>query len=322
MLNVFIATALGFGFLMGFHDSSNVVATAIASRSIAPRRALLLAALAELAGPFLLGIAVANTVGSGIINAGEISLQVALAALLAAILWDLLTWGLGIPSSSSHALIGGLIGSALIARGLQAVQIVGLGQVLLALFISPIIGLIMGLIVMRLIMFVGLGFSPRINNFFRKSQTFTLVGLALGHGSNAGQKIMGMIALGLLVSGQSSEFSIPAWTIAASAAAISLGTLSGGWRLIRTLGGRIFKVRPVHAFGSQLAAGSVQLAAIWISMPISTTQLVSAAVMGVGASEGFRRVRWQVAREMFWAWVLTIPCSALASAVIYWILTW
>ena len=255
--------------------------------------------------------------GSGIVNTGLISLEAALAALFAAIFWDLVTWFLSIPSSSSHALIGGLIGAALVANGTQAIQVTGLSLVLIALLASPIIGLIIGYMLMRLILFIGLAFSPRINGFFRRAQILTVVGLAVGHGSNGAQKTMGMIALGLLLSGQSEVFTIPFWAVLASAAAIGLGTLSGGWRLIRTLGGRIFRVRPAHAFGSQLAAAGIQIGALGLSMPISTTQLVSATVMGVGAAEGFRRVRWQVGREMLWAWVLTIPCSGLASAGIY-----
>ena len=317
MLVALVAAALLFDFLNGFHDSANVVATVISSRALPPRAALFLTAVAEFAGPFLFGVAVATTVGKGLIDSAAISPAVVLGAVLAAIAWNMITWFFGIPSSSSHALVGGLLGAAGIAGGLNVIQIAGLQKVLIALFISPLLGALAGFLIMRLVLFLVTGAPPRVNRLFKRLQIVTAAGLALSHGANDAQKTMGIITLGLVTAGALPTFTVPAWVIAASAGAISLGTAFGGWRLIRTLGGRIYKIRPIHGFTAQTASGAVILAAALLGGPVSTTQVVSSAIMGVGAAERLSKVRWSVAREMLVAWGLTIPITAGLAALAY-----
>jgi inorganic phosphate transporter, PiT family len=318
---VVIILALAFDFLNGIHDSSNVVATMISSRAFSPRVALGVTAVAEFSGPFLFGVAVANTIGHEIVTAESISTHVLVAALISAILWNLLTWYLGFPSSSSHALIGGLIGAVMMAAGWQAIQIPGLQKILIALFTSPIIGFVIGFIVLRVIYILSWKATPRINGLFKRSQMITGLTLALSHGANDAQKTMGIITLALVTGGYLKEFAVPLWVIVICAGMIALGTAVGGWRLIRTLGGKFFKIRPVDGFASQLAAAAVILGASLVGGPVSTTQVVSSSIMGVGAAERINKVRWGVAQEIAIAWVLTIPASALVGAGIYWLVS-
>lgn len=319
-LIIFVATALVFDFLNGFHDSANVVATAIASRAMSPRKALTISALTNLIGPFLFGVAVATTIGSEVVSEEAMTVQVAIAALVSAIIWNLITWWFGIPSSSSHALIGGFIGAAILGYGIASININGLTIVLIGLFISPVIGLIMGWFFMRIILFVGRLFTPRVNVFFRGGQWFTVTLLGLSHGSNDAQKTMGIIAMGLLAFGVIDTFYVPTWVIFASASAIALGTLLGGWRLIRTMGAGFFRIRPVHAFNSQVASAAVILGSSLIGAPVSTTQVISSSIVGTGAAQRTGMVRWGVFRNIFSAWMLTIPITGLLGAVIYWFL--
>ena len=320
MLSVLIASALVFDFLNGFHDSANLVATMIASRAVSPRRALAISAAAEFAGPFLFGVAVAVAVGKGLLDPAAVTLPVVLAAVWAAIGWNLLTWHFGLPSSSSHALVGGLLGAAVLAGGWRVVQLQGLYIVLLALFLSPVLGLLAGWLTMRLVLFLARGATPRINSFFKRAQVLTSIGLALSHGSNDAQKTMGIITLGLVVSGAVDSFRVPLWVVVASAGTIALGIASGGWRLIRTLGARIYRIRPVHGFSSQISAAGVIMAAALAGGPVSTTHVVSSDIMGVGGAERPERVRWGVAAEMVRAWLLTIPATAAVSALL--LLAW
>lgn len=320
MLYALIASALFFDFLNGFHDSSNIVATVIASRAMSPRWTLFLTAAAELAGPLLFGVAVATTVGAGLIDSHAITLPVILAGIWAAIAWNLFTWYVGLPSSSSHALVGGLIGAAVVASGLQVVQLRGLFKILLALLISPPLGLLIGFFFMRLVLFFSRAASPKINNFFKRAQIPTSITLALSHGTNDAQKTMGIITLGLVVDGVLPTFQVPLWVVLASAMAIALGILSGGWRLIRTLGGRIYTMRPIHGFASQVASTAVILGAALLGGPVSTTQVVGSAIMGVGSAERISKVRWQVAQEMLRAWALTIPLTSVVGALMFWLL--
>ena len=236
-LVVMIALAVVFDYLNGFHDSSNIVATIISSRAMGPRTALTLVAIAEFCGPFLFGVEVARTIGEDIVPPHEVSMAVILATLISAIGWNLFTWYFGIPSSSSHALIGGLVGAIAVGVGPAAIELAGLEKVFLALFLSPVLGLVAGFLITRLTFFLAGWSSPKINWFFRRAQVVTGVGLALSHGANDAQKTMGIITLGLVVSGIDGQFEVPIWVIALSASAIALGTATGGWRLIRTLGG-------------------------------------------------------------------------------------
>lgn len=314
---VLIALAVFFDFLNGFHDSSNIVATVISSGAVRPRLALVIAAVCHFIGPFAFGVAVATTIGEGLLLDSSIDIAVVIAALFAAVIWNLITWYVGLPSSSSHALVGGLLGSAVVSSGLGVVQPAGLAKIVLALFLSPPIGLVAGYVVMRLVLLATRRATPSVSTVFRRLQLFTLIGLALSHGTNDAQKTMGVISMGLLTVGYLDRFEVPVWVIAISAGAIAAGTSLGGWRLIRTLGGRILRIRPVHAFSSQVAGASVILGAALVGGPVSTTQVMSSAIMGVGAAERLNKVRWLVLRDMVVAWLLTIPVTAGLSALAY-----
>lgn len=315
-----IALSLIFDFLNGVHDSSNVVATMISSRAISPRKALTMTALAEFSGPFIFGVAVANTIGNEVVVATSISVQVLLAALISAISWNLLTWYLGFPSSSSHAMIGGFIGAVVMGAGWSAIKLHGLEKILIALFTSPIIGFVFGYIILRVILLLSWSATPRINSLFKRSQVLTGLALALSHGANDAQKTMGIITLALLIGGEINTFTVPLWVIIICAGMIALGTSVGGWKLIRTLGGKFYKIRPVDGLASQLTSAVVILGASIVGGPVSTTQVVSSAIMGVGAAERVNKVRWGVAQEILTAWLLTIPATALVAAGFYWVI--
>ena len=314
---ILVILAIGFDYLNGFHDSANIVATIISSRALSPRWALALTAVAEFCGPFLFGVAVAKTIGEGIVDPALVSMQVILAALGSAIVWNIFTWFFGIPSSSSHALIGGLIGAIATGVGWQALQAEGILKIFIALFLSPLLGLVVGYLVTRLVFFLARNAHPRINIFFRNAQVVTGIGLALSHGANDAQKTMGIITMGLVVSGSLTSFEVPLWVIAVSAGAIALGTATGGYRLIRTLGSKFYKIRPVHGFSTQLSAASVILGAALLGGPVSTTQVVSSAIAGVGAAERVNKVRWGVLGNIAVAWLFTIPATAGVSALLY-----
>jgi len=317
---VIICLALVFDFLNGIHDSSNVVASMISSRAFSPRVALSMAALANFLGPLLFGVAVATTIGDEIVAAGTIDEQVLVAALTGAIFWNLLTWYLGFPSSSSHALIGGFIGAVMVGAGWDAIKLHGLEKVVIALFTSPIIGFLAGFVLLRVTLLLAWNATPKINTFFKRIQAVTALALALSHGTNDAQKTMGIITLALVTGGYLQMFHVPLWVILLSSTMMGLGTVLGGWRLIRTLGGKFYKIKPVDGFVSQLASATVILVASLAGGPVSTTQVVSSAIMGAGAAERANKVRWGVAQEIAVAWVFTIPATALVAAGIYWVL--
>ncbi len=319
-LIILIVLALLFDLLNGVHDSSNIVATMISSRAFSPRTALAVTAIAEFLGPFLFGVAVAETIGHDIVEPASINITVIYAALSSAILWNLITWFLGIPSSSSHALIGGLIGAVAVSSGLGAIQIQGLDKVLISLFASPLIGFVGGFLFTRLVFFLARNATPKINWFFKRSQILTAIALAFSHGTNDAQKTMGMITLGLVATGYLESFAVPTWVIFISAGAIAVGTAMGGWRLIKTLGARFYKVKPVDGFSSQVASATVILGASLLGGPVSTTQVVSSTIMGVGSAERVNKVRWGVAGDIAIAWLVTIPATALVAAGLYWII--
>lgn len=320
MILLLIILAVIFDFLNGFHDSANVVATVITSEALPPRRALVLAAVSEFIGPFLFGVAVATTIGDGILHAYAITINVTIAAICAAIFWNLLTWFFALPSSSSHALIGGLVGAGLAFGGWSVIIPMGLLRVVLALLLSPPLGLLAGFLFMRLFLFLLRRASPTVNSTFKRLQLLTLVGLSLSHGSNDAQKTMGVISLGLVTAGVLETFSVPPWVIAISATSMALGTAVGSWRLIRTLGAKIFRIRPIHAFTSQLAGASVILGASLSGGPVSTTQVLSSSIAGTGAAERISKVRWTTLRDMVYAWLLTIPVTTLLGAAFFLIL--
>lgn len=317
-----LATSVVFDFLNGFHDSSNIVATPIASRAMSPRAVLWLAAVAHFVGPFLFGVAVAKTIGEGLVDPAHVTLPVVIAAMQSAVVWNIITWLLGIPSSSSHALVGGLVGAVIISNGLGAIHIAGLTKIVIALVISPVLGLMSSYLLMNLTRFLARGATPRVNRFFKWAQVVTTVSLALSHGANDAQKTMGVITLGLVIEGAIASFVVPIWVIALSAGMIALGTATGGWRLIKTLGGRIYKIRPVDGFVAQIAGAGVILGAAMFGGPVSTTQVMSSAIMGAGAAQRVTKVRWQVGYEMLIAWVLTIPIVAILAIILYFPMNW
>jgi PiT family inorganic phosphate transporter len=320
-LIVLIILALGFDFLNGIHDSSNIVATMISSRALSPRWALTITAISEFSGPFIFGVAVAKTIGDEIIMPGVITMAAIIAALVSAILWNLLKWYLGMPSSSSHALIGGFIGAVVASAGWNAIRLAGMEKVLIALFTSPIIGFVFGFIVTRVIMLLCWNASPKVNWIFKKGQIATAIALALSHGTNDAQKSMGIITLGLVASGFIDKFEVPIWVIFLCAGMIAFGTSIGGWKLIKTLGSKFYRIRPIDGFSAQLTSATVILGASLVGGPVSTTQVVSTAIMGVGSAERINKVRWGVAKEIAIAWLLTIPATALVGAGMYWVIS-
>jgi len=312
-----VVIALAFAFLNGMNGSANTIATLVASRSLPPRQAMPIIALCELAGPFLFGVSIATTIGSEVVSPQAVTIAVTLAALIAAIVWNNITLRLGLPSSSSHALIGGLLGAVIWGFGFQVIQVAGLLKVILALLLSPILGLIVAFIVMRVLLFLLRGATPRANVFLRRAQMLTSAVLALSHGTNDSQKTMGMITLGLVSTGLLPSFQVPFWVVASSAAAIGLGTYVGGWRVIKTLGGRFYKIRPIHAFTSQLTSASIILTASLLGGPVSTTQVVGSSILGAGSGHRASQVRWGVAGNMLVAWLLTLPATAVLAALLY-----
>jgi PiT family inorganic phosphate transporter len=317
LLLVLIAVALVFDFLNGFHDSANVVATIIASRAMSARGALALAALANLAGPFLFGVAVAETVGAEVVQAQAVNITVVLAALLAASLWNVVTWYFGIPVSSSHALIGGLVGAAAAGSGFAAIQATGLWKVAIALLVSPLLGFAVALAVMQATLWLLRNASPRANVTLSRAQILTATALALAHGANDAQKTMGVIAMALLTLGFTPVFVVPWWVIVLSASAIALGTAFGGLRIIRTLGTRFYRIHPIHGFTSQFASAAVILGASLAGGPVSTTQVVSMTILGAGAAERKSKVRWAALNDIVVAWALTLPATALLALPLY-----
>ncbi len=316
-LIILLALALFFDFLNGFHDSANVVATIISSRAMTPRAALLIAAAGNFAGPFIFGVAVAKTIGTEVAPPDAITIAVLFAAMASASIWNLLTWWFGIPSSSSHALIGGILGAVIISSGIEVIKVNGIWLIAAALFTSPIIGFLAGALILRLTLWLASGATPKANLFFKRVQVLTAVTLALSHGTNDAQKTMGVITLGLVVLGYQKEFVVPIWVTIISAAAIAIGTAAGGWRIIHTLGGKFYRIRPVHSFASQLTSGLVILGASLLGGPVSTTQVVSSSILGVGASHRKSQVRWSVLGDVFLAWVLTVPASAILGGLLY-----
>src|SRR5918911_4881083 len=319
LLALTIAVALFFDFTNGFHDTANAIGTTIGTRALPPRVAVGLSAILNLVGAIvttqLLHAEVANTVGSLVAPEGGVAMLMLIAVLFGAITWNLITWRAGLPSSSSHALIGALIGMGLAAYGVSAVQWGKVYPVFIALISSPIAGLVIAYVVSVVLLNLLRRARPsQANSAFRRLQLFSSGFVAFSHGANDAQKTMAIITLALFSSGHLAEFAVPTWVALAAALAIGLGTWAGGWRIIRTMGTRIVRMQPVDGFAAQtIAAGVIQLATA-LGLPVSTTQVVSGAVMGAGATHRFSAVRWGVARRIAWAWIFTIPASAVLAA--------
>jgi PiT family inorganic phosphate transporter len=318
-----VVIALAFDYTNGFHDAANAIATSVSTRALTPRIALVMAAVMNFVGAFL-GQEVAKTV-SDVIQppSGNAGLIVVMAGLLGAISWNLITWYFGLPSSSSHALIGGLVGTGLASGALVHWTTVW-SKVVIPMVISPVVGFIAAFIVMTAILWIFRRRNPhRVTRGFRLAQTGSAAAMALGHGLQDAQKTMGVIFLALITAGflPADTQSLPVWVIALAAAAISLGTYSGGWRIMRTLGRRIIHLDPPHAFAAEsVGSGVLYVTAFLFSAPVSTTHIITSAIMGSGATRRFSAVRWGMARSIVVAWVLTLPAAALAAAVAFWIL--
>jgi len=319
-LIVVLGLAVAFDYINGFHDTANAIATSVSTRALKPGYAIAMSATANFAGA-LTGTAVAETVGAGLVETGAVTQTVIAAALIGAIAWNLLTWRLGIPSSSSHALIGGLLGASLISAGFAAWQVDGIvGKVIVPLIGSPIVGFTLGLLFMALIFNVFRRAHPaRLNGVFRRLQVVSAGYMAFSHGSNDAQKTMGIMTLALVTAGVIDTFVVPTWVILIAASAISLGTAAGGWRIIKTMGTKVVKLDPVHGFAAETTAATVIFGASHFGMPVSTTHVISSAIMGVGSSDRMKTVRWSVARSIVSAWILTLPASG-AMAALAWLL--
>jgi len=318
-----IILALAFDYVNGFHDAANAIATVVSTRALTPRQALLLAASLNFLGAFLFE-GVAKTIAKGLVDPEAVNHQgLILCALLGAIAWNLLTWWWGMPSSSSHALVGGLVGVALARQGLAGVQWSGLvNSVLLPGLFSPILGLVLGFIVMVSMYWMLRRAKPTINTHFKRLQVLSASLMALAHGTNDAQKVMGIITLALVTAGYYTEtagggFAVPLWVKVACATMIALGTSAGGWRIIKTMGVKVVKLQPVHGFAAETTAAAVLMGTAALGMPISTTHVITAAIMGVGATKRLNAVRWGIAGTILFAWTFTIPAAAAMSALCY-----
>jgi inorganic phosphate transporter, PiT family len=319
LLVVILVVAFGFDFTNGFQDTANAVATSVSTRALTPRAAVAIASAANLAGAFVT-TAVAKTVGQGIIDTGLATEKTVLAALIGAVCWNLIVWRLGLPSSSSHALIGGLIGAAVVQSGLGGVQWHGvIHKVAIPAVLSPALGFAAAFVLLIAILWAFSWATPGpANRGFRWAQVVSGTFVAFVHGANDAQKTMGVIALALYENGSISHFYIPTWVKVGAGLAIAAGTYAGGWRVMRTLGQRVFKIEPASGFAAQAAGGVVLYSATRLGYPVSTTHTISGSVMGAGATKRLSAVRWGVARTIVTAWLLTIPCAALVAAVLYW----
>lgn len=312
-----------FDYINGFHDTANAIATSVSTRALRPEYAIIMSAAANFLGA-LTGTEVAQTVGAGIVSSpgGHAGQVIVAAALVGAIIWNLITWRAGIPSSSSHALIGGLIGATIVAVGFGALNVDGIaGKVVFPLVASPLLGLALGFGVMVILLNVFRQAEPHLlNDRFRRIQVLSAALMAFSHGSNDAQKTMGVMTLALVSAGLLPSFHVPIWVIVLAAGAMALGTAGGGWRIIRTMGQKVVKLDPVHGFAAETTSAAIILGASHLGMPVSTTHVVSTAIMGVGSTDGFSAVRWGIVSSIVWAWVLTIPLSAAAAAVAWFVL--
>jgi inorganic phosphate transporter, PiT family len=314
-----ISVALFFDFVNGFHDSANAIATVVGTRVLRPLYAVGIAAVANFAGPFIFGTAVAHTVGKGIIQPSFSTVDVIFAGLIGAIIWDLVTWYFGLPSSSSHALIGGLIGSALLAGGTSALVLPGIEKTLTFIVISPTLGFCSAFGIAIIIMYLFRRYTASyVNKIFGRLQICSSIFFSLTHGANDGQKTMGVITA-LLISGgmlDSTSFSVPIEVILASAIAIALGTFFGGWRIVKTMAFKLTSLRPYQGFCAETGGGVILTSMAWLGIPVSTTHAIAGAIMGVGATKRLSAVRWGVGKRIVYAWIITIPASAAVAALV------
>ncbi len=317
LLGLVIVSALAFDFINGFHDTANAIATCISTRALSIRNAILMAAGLNFIGA-LISTNVAATIGKGIVDPGYVTQVVVFSALAGAIFWDLLTWRYGIPASSSHAIIGGIIGAVIAGRGTDVLRWQEIGKITAAIVISPLAGTFVAFLIMVAIFWIFRGFHPSpLNRGFRKLQIFSAAFMAFSHGSNDAQKSMGVITMALASYGAISSFHIPPWVILSCATSMALGTAVGGWRIIKTVGSDFVKLQPVHGFCAETSSAGVILTASAMGIPISTTHVITSAILGVGLSQGRKKVNWMVGARIVWAWILTIPASAAAGYIAF-----
>lgn len=316
-LIILIVVVIVYDYINGMNDSGNIVAAMVSSRSMSLGSALFLAAVFEFAGPFIVGTAVAKTIGSGLVDPSVINLNILYAAVLGAISWNIITQVLGYPSSSSHALLGGITGAVAISVGIKAINYSEVIKILSVFLVSPLLGFLITFLVMKLLFYLGKNAAPKANKVFKYMQVPASMFLALSHGGNDAQKSMGIIVIGLIICGTQSVFLIPLWVMILCSLALALGVFTGGMRVMKTLGSKVFKVQPVHGFGIQISSALVIFSAALIGSPVSTTHVVSSSIVGAGSSAGINRVRWGVVTDILLSWVLTVPFSGLIAILFY-----
>ncbi|RPH33270.1 MAG: inorganic phosphate transporter [Bacteroidales bacterium] len=320
-LIIVIALVLIFDFINGFHDSANSIATVVSTKVLSPFSAVLLASFFNFIAFLIFPLKVATTMGKGVVNPEVISLTVIAAALVAAIAWNLVTWWWGFPSSSSHTLVGGLVGAAVAKAGFGSVVVGGVLKIVAFIVIAPLLGMIISFFISALVLYISRNFSPHtIDKHFRRLQLLSAAAFSLGHGGNDAQKSMGIIWVALLVAGQVTvDTPIALWIVLSCQAAIAVGTLFGGWRIVKTMGQRITKLKPFEGFCAESAGALTLFGATHFGIPVSTTHTITGAIIGAGARKGVSAVKWGVTTKIFWAWILTIPISAIVSALVYYL---
>ncbi|MBP1656538.1 MAG: pitA [Bacteroidetes bacterium] len=321
LVAVIILCALIFDFLNGFHDAANSIATVVSTRVLTPRQAVAWAAFFNLIAAFAFDVHIARTVGNGLVDLSSVNEYVILAGLLGAIAWNIITWYFGLPSSSSHALMGGYGGAAVVNAGFSVLMIGGWMKMFLFIFLAPVIGMVLGYLLQVIVLWIihARAYS-KVDGTFRKLQLLSAALYSLGHGTNDAQKTMGIITGVLVTAGILQTFEVPVWVVFASYSAIAVGTLFGGWRIVKTMGTKITKLQPSDGFCAETAGGITLLMTAFGGIPVSTTHTIAGAIMGVGATKRFSAVRWGIAGAMVWAWILTIPMSALVAAGAYWLI--
>lgn len=321
LIIVVVVLAVAFDYINGFHDTANAIATSVSTRALSPRTAVMMAAVLNFIGA-LVSTGVAKTIGHDLVlSPSLINSEVISAALVGAIIWNLATWWFGLPSSSSHALVGGVVGAVMASVGFNALNLPGIGKIFMALVLSPIVALGFGYVVMTIMMKLFGRFSPvAINDRFKKMQILSACLMAFSHGSNDAQKAMGIITLTLVSGGYINTLDVPLWVKLICATAMAAGTAAGGWRIISTMGRKIFRMQTINGFSADLNSAIVIFGATLLHLPVSTTHVVSGSIMGVGASKRVRAVNWGVAKSMVMAWLVTIPLSAIVSAIAFYII--
>lgn len=322
-LVVIVGIVLIFDFINGFHDSANSIATVVSTKVLSPFAAVALAASFNFLAFLVFPLKVAKTIGKGVINADIVTLDLIAAAVLAAIVWNLLTWWWGLPSSSSHTLVGGLVGAAIAGSGFDSVIYSGVGKILLFIVIAPVLGMVISYIISIIVLHISKRSSPMgVDKHFRRLQLLSASAFSLGHGGNDAQKSMGIIWVALVATNRVTADSDPAlWIVLSCHAAIALGTLFGGWRIVKTMGQRITKLRPFEGFCAETAGALTLFGATHFGIPVSTTHTITGAIIGAGSTKGTSAVKWGVTHKIFWAWILTIPVSALIGAFLYFIIS-